>query len=795
MGDKYKIPHYDPASFDLKAELTRYLQRWKWFVLLQVIFISLAFLYLKYANVYYETSAKIKVLDEASKAFELPDDIASFFESSKVNLENEIEVIKSVNLLQNVVKSLGLNVSYYEEGKIKSKELYVAPIKVVPVNELSDLPESGRYSITLTPTGYEVINAAEKVWNVNAHSMTEVVEGLPFLIDITSPELIDRHMGKTYGVNFRSSRKTAMSLSSALSVTRVGKMSDVLSISIVGESVPKSEAIINEILFQFDLDGIKDRQLVSQRTIDFVDKRFITLTQELDSIEDDKKDYKQNNSLTDIGLDTEYTIVRKANRSDEVIKYQTQLEIANLLKDVLDKQNDFSLLPANIGLENAGINTLIHEYNVIVLNLEKLSKSAGENNPVKIRLKRDLEGLKRNISKSVAAFEKQTNAALRNAQKVSSQTNGLFSGIPQKEQFLRAIERQQTIKETLYILLLQKREEAAINLAVTSPSIKVVDYAMTNGAPVSPNSKKIYLIAILSALLIPIILLYTIFLLDNRIYTKDDVQSITKDGGSVIAEIPWLGKNGAFSLSFDESLKIESYRNLRTNIEYELKHLKNRGKIIYVTSTIKGEGKTFNAVNLAESYAALKRKTLLIGSDFRNPQMHKILNIQNEPIGLSSYLNGDYESVMDLVNGHVSNEGHVFNILLPGHTPPEPAELLANGRFELALQELAKVFDHIIIDSAPILSVSDTLFIAPQADMTLYLVRSNFSERKFINICKDVEMQNKLNNVRYLLNGVKLNDMYGYKYNYGYYYDYKTSWPRQFITRLFNKPNKPVVKE
>ncbi len=779
-----KTPYYlsnDKDTFNIKEEFKKYARNWLWFVVTIVLCLLIAFFYLKYATVNYETVGKIKILDDSSKAIELPGDISSLFESSKVNLENEIEVIKSHLLLERVAKSLNLNVTYFEEGNIKSKELWKTPFKIFAVDSLNKLPENKNYTIEIDSGGYNISESETNTWKLSSYSIDSVYQDLPFLIKSVSPSLIKRHLGKTYTVRFNSIKNATMHLSSKLKVSQIGKNSDILSLSIIGDSNLKSEMIINEIINQFNLDGILDRQLVSQRTIDFVDDRFVYLTKELDSIENGKRGYKQKNSLSDIGLDTEYTIVNKTNTFNEVLRLETQLEIATLLKETLNGQDKFDLLPANIGLENAGINGLISDYNVEANYRNKIIHNAGINNPVIQSLETKLIRLKSNILKSVIAYEKQTETALKRARRVNNKTNGLFSGIPQKEKVLRSIERQQTIKETLYILLLEKREEAAINLAITSPSIKVVDYAITKQKPISPKKSNTYFVALSLGLIIPFVFFYILFFIDSKVHSKEDVLAKNCEI-PITGEIPFSKETKLITGTYDRSVLSEAFRVLRTNIDHLLKDNnlaeQGLGKVVYITSTIKGEGKTFTAANLALSYLGLNKKVLLIGADFRNPQIHHCFNLSRTGEGLSNYLNDTELEYGDLVVKFKLKDSYL-DILLSGNIPPDPSELLSNGRFEKLLDKLKKDYDYIVVDTAPTILVTDTILIAPYADTTLYVIRSRFTDKKLLSYSCELIESNKLINTSYLLNGLTPSRLYGYNYNYGYNYGYDDNGPKK----------------
>ena len=776
------------STFNIKEEAFKYLRKWPWFIVTSVVFITIAFFYLKYSPVIYETSAKIKILDETSKGFELPKDLSSLFEGTKVNLENDIEILKSYRLLYKVVEELDLDIKYHEEGTIKRMELWDTPFKVKHKDSLQhELLKGKAFNLLIQSDQIEISDLSGKTWY--ASEAINDGEDLPFHVFINDTTLFDRHEGKHYTVSFHSRDGIAKGLANSLNVSHVGKMSEILMLKVNGENKYKSEAIINEAINQFNLDGIRDRQLVSQRTIDFVDDRFEFLTEELDSIEEDKKGYKQKNNLSDIKLDTEYTLVDRVNSNREVIQQETQLELASLLKETLQKPDDGSLLPANIGIDNIGINTLISEYNNLLLSRRKMRISAGENNPYVSNMSNKLEQLKKNIFSSVLAYEEQCQKALDRIKRDNKRTKGMFSQIPKKEKFLRSIERQQIIKETLYIMLLEKREEAAVNLAVTSPSIKIVDYALTNGKPISPKHRNTYLIAFFFALLLPLAVMYIIFLLDTKVHSKLDIEQQTDNIAPVIGEIPFIKHKNLISGYNDQSVLAESFRILRTNINHTLVENKREGaKMIYVTSTIKGEGKTFSTLNLALTYASYNKKVLVVGADFRNPKIHGYLNIDRRTTkGLSDYLNDPTLDLNDLYVDFDLNNIQL-QILFSGPIPPNPSSLISNGNYEKFIEQAKNEFDYIIVDTAPTILVADTLLMNHHADYTVYVVRSEFTEKRLLGFSKELLEEGKLGKTGYMINGISSKQSYGYNYNYGYNYGYSDEEPKKsFFQKLFRK--------
>ncbi|WP_274475283.1 GumC family protein [Mangrovimonas aestuarii] len=781
----------DEDRLDIKEEIIKYSRHWLWFLLSAALCISLAGLYLRYTAETYKTVAKIKILDE-SKGLELPMDAMGLFKGSKINLENEIEVLKSYRLLEKVVKELNLNTKYFSVGRFKTTELWGAPFKTVLLRDIDSIGSGLTFAFKFQENTISISNEEGKYPELSFNSFDELNQSdkLPFLFTILDEEDFKKYENGDIILKFSPTYSSVTSLSDKLSISPVGKSSEILSLSIIGTNRQKSEVIINAIVDQFNLDGIRDRQLVSQRTIDFVDDRFVYLAKELDSIEIDKKEFKQKNNLIYIEADAAMSLEKEAVSEEEVFKMDTQIALANLLEQSLDNEGEYSsLLPANIGLESTNINGLIGDYNTTVLERDKFISSGGENNPTVLVLNRRLKDLDNNISQSVKAYKEQLEVSLSKLTKQKRQASGVVSSMPEKEKLLRAIERQQKIKETLYLLLLQKREEAAINLAVTAPSIKVVDYGLTGRTPVSPKPKVVYMGALLLGLLLPFGTLYIKNLLDTKIHNKQDVEKEVPNV-PVVAEIPFIDDDRKlFKDPHDRSVLAEAFRILSTNINYIVSPIvdSKRGKIIYTTSTIKGEGKTFVSMNLALAFASLNKKTLLVGADLRNPQIHTYLKSKRQRKGLADYLHKPELDWKELIieNPFTPNE----DVLLSGTIPPNPPELLTNGRFEKFLDEVRDVYDYIIIDTAPTILVTDTLLISKHADATLFVARADYTERKLLEFSKDLIRQNKLNNVAYVVNNVGAqSSSQGYGYNYGYGYGYGAdSFNRPWYKRLFGR--------
>ncbi|HUH28775.1 GumC family protein, partial [Gelidibacter sp.] len=515
----------DEDSLDLKQEIGRYLRYWPWFVLSLVIALISAYVYLRFAPRIYQTYSKIKVLDK-SDGLELPT-AAFIFKRSSINLENETEILTSYIIMNQVVRELNLNTRFYEEGTIRTTQRESLPFDFKQIIQPDSILKGLSYKIKFKDKGLEIIDeGSETSTSFNGFSTYSKAHDLPFEVDLGTQGTKKDFIGKTFIVSFRPIESATLGLKSSISVEPVGKQSDLLKISIKGESKELSEKIVNTLMGVFDNDGINDRQLISKRTLDFIDDRFVFLAQELDSIELGRQNFKQRNNLVDIKVDAELGLEQRTKSEEEVFQIESQLALSRLLKKSLTESTDSDLLPTNIGINNGGINELVSNYNTAVLTRDKFLNSGGANNPIVKQAVVQVEELKANINRSLNNYVSQLEASSQQLENRNERFSGKVAQIPEKEKLLRAIDRQQHIKESLYLLLLQKREEAAINLAITEPSIKVVEYALTGSTPISPKSRVVYLGALVGGLLIPFGILYLIFLLDSKIHSKEDVTKI-----------------------------------------------------------------------------------------------------------------------------------------------------------------------------------------------------------------------------------------------------------------------------
>lgn len=757
-------------EISIKDEVLKYLPYWYWILLGVVVSVFLAFIYLRYENNVYQTDAKIKILDNSNAAFKLPTDAVSIFGRGKVNLENEMEVMKSTRIVSQVVDKLNLTTSVYRLGKFKTTELWSdKPFDVIWAEDIETVNgKDFSFKIEITDNGYKLKDSGEEF----KFGQTNFKATVPFKIICKDSKSIKSLIGNDYQVTLSKKEDVVNNLATSIVIDYVGKQSEILSVSLKGENTEKIEKIVNTLIDIFDLDGIKDRQIVSQKTIDFVNDRFIYLFNELDSIEGKKANFKRANEISFLEGDAGALLQTKYESQSELVKANTQIALAGLMTAAINKSNKLEVLPANIGLDNMEVNTLVGNYNELILKREKLLTTAGESNPMVVELNRTAQQVKENIKASIKGFQNALQVNRNQLSQITAQESAKYSTVPGKEKAIRSIERQQTIKETLYILLLQKREEAAINLAITSPSIKIIDFAIVNQTPISPKRQMVYLVAFLLGLMVPIGIIFIYYLFDTKVHTKADVVALVPNI-PVIAEIPYIATENKMVRFLDRSVLSEAFRILRTNINFIVPIKEdNLGSVLFVTSTIKGEGKTFVSLNTAITLSTLNKKVILVGADLRNPQLHKQLNIDRSSLkGVANYLHDTVVNIEDIKVKDISNNLK-FDIIFSGTIPPNPSELLSNGRFELLLNELKKEYDYVIVDTAPTLLVTDTTLITQLADAILYVTRANYTDRKLFAFISELKKLNNIQNMGIVLNNVGDNKGYGYGYSYRYSYNY-----------------------
>lgn len=789
----------EEESFSLIDEISKYLKYWSWFLAAAAIGLLFGFLYTQYTPATYKSTAKIKIIQNPGETDIASESISSAWWLAGINLDNEIEVFKSYRLLSQVVSELRLDIAYYDVGTFKTMELWNPPFVVRKYESEDEIRKAQYFDIAISADGITVKDESGNTYvsKPNTREFSEV--DLPFSIQIPDNVKLDDIAERDYRVAFHPIKATVMQLMNSLYVEPTNKKSDILTLALVGRSIDRSEVILNMVIDKFNQDGILDRQLISKRTLDFIDQRFIYLGGELDSIEVGKQNFKKSGNLSYIEEDATSLIQKKSIAEAEVFDLETQISLSRLLKNSVAQEAQYNLVPSDIGLENSSINTMVLSYNQLALQRGKLSSTVGASHPSLQQINEQLDQGKKNILRTIDIYQRQLNLALSQQKEEKNLAGEMFSRLPEKEKMLRSIERQQSIKENLFILLLQKREEAAINFAVTAPTIKIVDYAVSDNKPVFPRRKIIYPFSIILGMAIPFVVLFVRFGLDNKIYDQNEIQKASPTI-PVLAEIPYIEGNLGIAMADETSVVAESFRILSTNINFQLDtKKKENGCVVFVTSSIKGEGKSSIAYGLSLAYASLNKKVLLVSADLRNPEIDNFFEKQKNALGLSDYLL--HPEMVDL-KACVQNgveQYSLHKVCLSGTLQKNPAALFANSGFEKFIGQAKKEFDYVIIDTAPTLLVSDTMIISQYADLTLFIIRSGFTNKSLLDFANELKTKGKLHNMVYTLNAFERGSRYGYNYGYSDTWEAtKPNWYHKFINQLTiwwrNNPLKSFIQ-
>lgn len=783
MNNNSSVTSQSSNEVNLNEIIKPYIQKWIWFVISLIVAIALAFLYFKRTVSVYSIQSTILIKDakRSSSDYGMLSDLSGLNAMGTSSIDNEIEVLKSKKLMNDVVTQLGIQTSVFAKDGMKEKELYMttSPIIVRVINEKKF--ENPINPLNLMIKGDKITLTSENLKGPINTTFNKTIN-LPYAnIIITKNKDYVPEGDELEDLNIQYAKKeiTVSNFQKITDIKLVEKEATVISLSINYANRDKAKAILNTLINVYNMDAIKDKNSESMRTKEFIDERISLISDELGQVEGQKEQFKVANKITDIAAEASLSLQASAASDAKLIENATQLELTTDLMSYFTRQGANQTLPTNIGLGNQEAGSAIIIYNQLILERNRLLENATPQNPLVIDLTKRINVLKSSITDGL---NKSRDALLLTKYQLENE-KGKFSSkiakIPALEKMFRGIDRQQQIKESLYLLLLQKREETAISLAVTAPKARIVDYAYSSEKPVSPKKMVVLIMMMFLGFCVPFAIIYLKELLNNKIRSKKDIEK--RSSTTIVGEIPQLErKDNDLVQQNDVSPISEAFRILRTNMIYMLPK-KEKGNIIFVTSTVKGEGKTFVAINLALTLASANKKVLLIGSDVRNPQLQRYDADKKYAIGLSEYLYDEHLNVESIINTSTFNKN--CDIIYSGAIPPNPVELLSNGRYEKLLEQVKSSYDYIILDTAPLMLVTDSFLISDLADVTLYVVRSKVTETNIIEFANHQIDAKKIKNVGFVLNDVsKANFGYGNKYGYGYSATEKT-----FLEKLKDK--------
>lgn len=704
--------------------------------------------------------------------------------SSSQNIDNEIEVLRSKTIVKEVVEDLGLYISYADEDEFPSRNMYkTSPVQVSLTPQEADLLEEPMMvKMALQPQG-----SMDVTVKIDDDEYQKHFEKLPavfptdkgtlaFFLTPDSVLSSKRTLEETTNLE-KTTRNITATINKPLTVAKwccknmtiepTSKTTSVAVISLKNSNVQRGKDFINKLLEMYNINTNNDKNEVAQKTAEFINERIGIISKELGSTEKDLESFKRGAGITDLTSDAQIALTGSAEYEKKRVENQTQI---NLLQDLQKyMQNEgYEVLPSNIGLQDLNLAAAINRYNDVLVERKRLLRTSTENNPTIINLDTSISAMKENVQVSLDRVLRGLFITKADLDREASRYSRRISEAPGQEREFVSIARQQEIKAGLYLMLLQKREENAITLAATANNAKIIDEAIADDAPVAPRSKITYLIALILGVGIPVGVIYLLELTKFKIEGRADVEKLTS--APIVGDIPLTDeKQGAIAVFENQNnLMSETFRNVRTNLQFMLG---NGKKVILVTSTVSGEGKSFISGNLAISLSLLGKKVVIVGLDIRKPGLNKVFNISKREQGITQYLANPEKNLMDLVQ--LSDVSKNLYILPGGTVPPNPTELLARDGLDKAIETLKKNFEYVILDTAPVGMVTDTLLIGRVADLSVYVCRADYTRKNEYTLINELIDGNKLPNLCTVINGLDLKKRkYGYYYGYGKYGKY-----------------------
>ena len=764
---------------NFKDILMPYLHHWKIITLCVISALALGFVYLRYTDYQYQATAKIKIKenDSNNRLSEISEmQNYGLFRTENNNVLDEIEVMKSRVILEKVVKELKFNIQYFVEGNITSSEAYNNP----PIKINFSAPDSIVHNVDTTfnikiqsKTNFllKETDFKEKTFFSNNKNISLDDEGSVYAFGESIPTTFGaititprsgefpNMVGTNIEVKITPINQVISKYKSNLIIAS-HEMSSIISLSINDNVAEKARLFLDKLIEKYNEDVQHDKQMVVNATSEFINNRLGIVTEELGDVDLNAETVQKTNKLTDLATQSNIYLESERQNKDRLVETAMQIQLIDFMSQHIERDGaESELLPINIGIADNSIEQLTQQYNNLVLEKKRLLKNSSSKNPTIVNLSSQIKELKSNLKQNLTNMKLTNEMSYQSLAEENERIGSKIYSAPKKQRQFRDIKRQQDIKERLYLYLLEKREEAAITHGVTSPNAKIVDSAFASNDPVSPKKTIILLTALILGFAFPIILIYLFNLLDDKVHNLDDIKSVVSI--PFIGDIPKSRKKNQFISKTDYSPKAEAFRMLRANTQFLLQNIDDRAKIIFVTSTVSKEGKSHTATNLALSLAFSEKRVLLIESDIREPKATDYLNVENK-LGLTNFIGNNKVKVEEVIVKQKDNK--YLDIIPPGIIPPNPAELLMSHRVNELFDKVSTQYDYVIVDTAAVGLVADTLLISKFADLFIYVVKANYITKRQLQLAQRMHIEKKLPNMHIILNNVDSKKGYGYGY-------------------------------
>lgn len=766
---------FQEESINWRDLFERYIIYWKWILVSAILFLAMGYLYNRSQPDVYQLETAVLVVDPSRSGGMNEMSILKQLDLGGMGnvytmVNNENEVIRSTALMKKVVNQLELHTSYSTTNFLKTTNLYNTSPYTVKLDSLSLVILQHALELEITPSlteGYSVKG------EYNGQLFTEELATLPALLSTPagaiSIGLRENASRPDYPVDvtIRNVNAVARYLTKSILNTSISKQVDVINLTVNVPNVQMGKDILNTIVHFYNQDAIDQLNRSANNTKDFIDSRLVLLTDELSTVERDVEDYKQVNELTDIQADANLFLQRNSEVDKQRLEVETQLSLIRLVEDFIGQPRNQNALIPNLGLTDVGLLAVVQQYNELLMTRERVSSGTSTDNPAYQSLTRQINSTRQAIRTSISNSRRGLELTNRELTEQNRKSQAQIRELPRKEREFVEIKRQQQVKETLYLFLLQKREEASLSMAVNLPKGRVLN-APDQATQTGPRTAMILLGFLLAGIALPIVIVFIRDLINTTITSRTMLDKLTR-----VPILSELGHNATGETLVNHSSVTDSnselFRLLRTKLQFVLQHPKE--KVLLVTSTEPGEGKSYASINLAISLSITGKKVILLGMDLRKPQLKKHLQLMDD-IGISTYLSGQETDYRRLIQRNTQyNE---LDIIAAGVIPPNPNELLINEKLDQLMSELRKEYDYIVIDTAPVGAVSDTFLIDRVVDIALYMVRMDYSDKRNMEYLNHIYEEKSLKRPYIVINDMNMESKYyyhrGYSYGYGKYY-------------------------